>query len=381
MKGVAFADLITIPDLQYSGNGTPRDVETEMRTVKPEIRLDDNHANLGPGHKFQNVTIDVECLQNSIPEFNHEFFASKKIFRILCASRAKALASSSTLQEVYWSSTIEEVLHILETDDYVLIRNNLNAPYHAHTAPSEHAPAETVLSRADLFRVLLSCPDLSLPLSSATFPASPSVARAEGDETLAAIAARIAGGGLDGVAIVDHGVVRGIVTARSLLVFLRHQLDAAAGALLRSGSRRSSHSIRAAGPAPLRASSGSTGADSAGSNSALRVRHSPTGRWGPAHSFRGGHAPAGGGGGPVSVGGPMPMAPQGSFQDDLSPEGAEDDDDVGVRTQRERRATLRAGRARFSDTQAAAQVCPGPSTAGPGPGDSDLQDAARHVPP
>ena len=340
------ADVVTIPDLQIDcSNGfSPRYVQGLAPEHLPITR---------PRSNIHGVTIDIEQPPiNASENLKDQGFASKKINRILCATRAKALASLSTLQEVYWSSTMEHVLHTLETEDYVLIRNNLNAPSWAQSTPSQQVMTETILSRADLLRALLRAQDLTLPLSSAPFSFAPSVARAEADESLATVAARMAANGLDGVAIIDHGIVRGVVTARGLLAFLRHQLESASGALRRSGSHRAA-SMR-------RGSSGSNVDLLSGAGPAARGRESPTVRLGPGSTFNGLAAI---GVAATSAGQSLGGQTQRSFESREAAAGAsagnppdDDDDDVAVRTQRERRATERAGRTRYSYLQMSAQV-------------------------
>jgi hypothetical protein len=157
---------------------------------------------------------------------------STDLDRIFKTNQAKKLASATTLPEVHLSTTISNVLRILEIDgnSCIVVRD-------FSTQENQVLTRDAIFSRMDVFQAAMKLKDTAQPFSHIVDQLRP-LKQVDGESTLeAAVAAMIAADSEEiGVFDVDYGVVRGVITCKSLITFIRYNANL-------HGSRTKKHNV------------------------------------------------------------------------------------------------------------------------------------------
>jgi CBS domain-containing protein len=146
------------------------------------------------------------------------FSDNKRLEQSLRSTTAKSLASATDVPEVLLSTSISVVLRHLETNgrSCVLVRD-FSVP------GSNCSSADTIFNRIDVFRFAMNAKSTALPFSSIVEHLKP-VHQVDGDSTLLSVVALMMETGSEEIGVFDdeQGVVRGIITCKSLISFIRH---------------------------------------------------------------------------------------------------------------------------------------------------------------
>jgi CBS domain-containing protein len=146
------------------------------------------------------------------------FSDNKKLDQLLRSTTAKSLASATNVPEVLLSTSISAVLQNLETDrrSCVLVRD-FSVP------GSNTSSTDTIFNRIDVFRFAIKARNTALPFSNIVEHMKP-VHQVDGDTRLDSVIAVMMETGSEEIGVFDgeQGVVRGIITCKSIISFMRH---------------------------------------------------------------------------------------------------------------------------------------------------------------
>ena len=152
-----------------------------------------------------------------------------EINQILMATTVRTLASVTAVPEVLLSTTITDILRMMEKDgtSCILVRD----------FDSGGATRDAVFRRIDVFRTAMSLRCTARPLAHIAGRLPP-VLQLDGGASLEEASQAMQAAGCEEVAVVDGeagDVVRGVVTCKGLLAFLRHQQEGARAEPARGG--------------------------------------------------------------------------------------------------------------------------------------------------
>jgi hypothetical protein len=134
---------------------------------------------------------------------------------MLQSATAKSLASATTVPEVLLSTTIFDVMHILEKGgtSCIVVRD-----FETH-----QKSRDIVFRRIDIFNVSMKLKCYEKPLSH-IIDHLPRVHQVDGEDSLLAVVHAMQASGSEEIGIYDsaQGVVRGVVTCKAVMSFIRH---------------------------------------------------------------------------------------------------------------------------------------------------------------
>ena len=148
------------------------------------------------------------------PEFFLESSTFHESIEILRSATAKSLASATSVPEVLLRTSVSDVLHILEKDGIsCIVVRDFNTTNDSRDA---------VLRRIDIFNAAINLTSTRIPLS-CIVEQLPHVQQLDGEKSLLDIVQVMQTTGCEEVGVIDreHNVVRGVVTCKGLLSFIR----------------------------------------------------------------------------------------------------------------------------------------------------------------